>query len=122
MQQRGAQPEDEAPGGEPGEADGEADGGEGEGAAPASYSYPDPTEVDASSPTIQVRNRLTRTPSRKTRDTAPLQPTAPRPRATVEPLRRPPAGSTGGADSPMRATKGTPGKPPAGGGGGGGAD
>jgi len=60
---------------------------------PESVSYPDPDAIDASSPTIPVRNRLSRTPHKKMRDTnlLPVQPTASRPRATVERLqRRPP--------------------------------
>jgi hypothetical protein len=83
MQLSGAQPEP-ATGGDEEAAD------EGQGPADAAaYNYPDPDAVDASSPTIPVRNRLTRTPSRKTREApAPLQPTAPRPRAVVEPLKR----------------------------------
>lgn len=82
MQQSGAQPEPPA---EP------EDAGDGEPAAePGSFAYPDPNEIDSSSPTIPVRNRLSRTPSRKTREiNAPaLQPTAPRPRANVERVQR----------------------------------
>jgi len=75
---------------------------------PPTYAYPDPDAVDASSPTIPVRNRLARTPSRKTRDEnaanamQPLQPTAPRARASVERVQRrqppqaPPAGGETG--------------------------
>jgi hypothetical protein len=74
---------------------------------PPPISYPDPDAVDSTSPTIPVRNRLARTPSRKVREggekPAPLQPTAPRARATVERVQRkgppagPPAGGTMGA-------------------------
>ena len=92
MQQSGAQPPD------PGETDAAAADGEGgeEGQDPT-YQYPDPDAVDSSSPTIPVHNRLARTPSRKTRgegSPAPLQPTAPRPRATVERTQRKPPQAT----------------------------
>lgn len=97
MQQSGALPD-------AGEEGGDAPpGAEGEDGADAptlpSAAYPDPDAVDATSPTIPVRNRLARTPSRKARDggenSAPLQPTAPRPRASVERVqRRPPANPT----------------------------
>ena len=55
-------------------------------------SYPDPDAVDVTSPTIPVRNRLSRTPHKKSRDVnvPPVQPTASRPRATVERLHRRP--------------------------------
>jgi len=79
--------------------------GEGEETIPEMVAYPDPDAVDATSPTIPVRNRLSRTPHKKTRDANPnqptVQPTAPRSRATVERLQRKPtynpgAGSPGG--------------------------
>ncbi|KOO34262.1 lish domain-containing protein armc9-like protein [Chrysochromulina tobinii] len=59
---------------------------------PEMVSYPDPDAVDVTSPTIPVRNRLSRTPHKKTRDASvpPVQPTASRPRATVERLHRRP--------------------------------
>jgi hypothetical protein len=91
MQQSGALKEDEG-----GEGQGGADGDEGEGGDEgqlAPSAYPDPDSVDPNSPTISVRNRLARTPSRTTRGPAPpgsqpLQPTAPRARANVAPLQR----------------------------------
>ena len=59
---------------------------------PEMVSYPDPDAVDVTSPTIPVRNRLSRTPHKKSRDVnvPPVQPTASRPRATVERLHRRP--------------------------------
>lgn len=57
-------------------------------ATPAVVAYPDPTEVDVEAPTIAVRNRLTRTPQQKMRDASELKPTALRPRAHVEPMKR----------------------------------
>ena len=112
MAQSGAQPEE---GGEYPPAGGvpegvpEEEGADGEDSNLPAAAYPDPTEVDSSSPTIPVRNRLSRTPHKKFRDDVPpVQPTASRPRAAVERLQRRPPGSTpakgkppkGGADGP----------------------
>ena len=92
MKQSGALKEEDGDGGDGGEALEAGEGGEGEGANAASYTYPDPDSVDPNSPTISVRNRLARTPSRTTRGAPlpgqPLQPTAPRARANVAPLQR----------------------------------
>ena len=121
MQQSGAMPEDKVD--DPLEESAELTTGIEEGGveAPAAASapsaaYPDPDAIDTTSPTIPVRNRLARTPSRKSRDgpepTA-LQPTAPRARATVERVQRRPPGSVapspgkpkGGANAPSDATE-----------------
>ena len=86
MLQSGAQPEEEGP---------PPIGDEDEGAeAPAvpKAEYPDPGEINSNSPTIPVgTRRLARTPHKKFRDdpaVPPLQPTASRPRANVQPLPR----------------------------------
>ena len=105
MQQSGALKEEEG-GGEGGGGDGGEDNRV-DPRANASYTYPDPDSVDPNSPTISVRNRLARTPSRTTRDAQPLQPTAPRARANVAPLQRSrkdeqgtPAGGAAGSPQP----------------------
>ncbi|KAL1523500.1 hypothetical protein AB1Y20_018438 [Prymnesium parvum] len=87
--------EAEEAGGKAGEEGGEGGGAWGEAAEAAEAaelggsSYPAPEEVDAASPTIAVRHRLARTPQQKTRgEASELKPTAARPRARVEPVKR----------------------------------
>ena len=115
MQQSGAEPPEPDCGGEGDKADDAAS------VEPVVAYYPDPNEIDSSSPTIPVRNRLSRTPHKKARDAdiPPLQPTASRPRATVERVQRsskavPPGGTPGpntsGGGSPT--AMGSRSKPP----------